>query len=892
MRILLSYSRRHFDPATRDVEQFEGTSANILARTLYDLLSTYGDVTYIDPSEFGAIAGQKFDLFVGPVSNFADIVGACDVAKSICFAVNMHPAARNNVLTGMVRDHQLPEGALAPWDLVDVADRSRSLEVADHIIAVGNVAVYNSYIAHGVPKDKIKMINYGVGPAADAVSTSRAAPPRFLYLASEIGLRKGYDVVAALATRVIASGADFHLDIVGSPTTKWYRDQVEALADEHSKHVTYHGWLDASGDRFRDVVAGCTFLLAPALEEGQAGTVLDAMRAGVIPIVSTNAGIDFSPLGWLDLDLDSAHNTSVVMDALARSPEEVADLSARTVEHYSEFHEHFEAPLAEAVAGCIGGELYPKMSVVLPIHNKEATIVELLQHLDRAMVAYGNVELHVIFDGCRDRSAELVQEYFGGVRNYPITFETTPDIFEVKTNNIGLKKSTGKYCVIMQDDNYIYDENIFFEAALFLDKDPRAAILGTLAGVNFYPIGTQLSGTGQISMSGMETYWRQDAVTDPQLVHQFFQVDACMRGPLFVRKSFLDDHGYLDETYAPLYMDDMDLGFRAAHHGMKVYCMLADVENAALTMANYDLGQNKRFAEILTRNTQTFYERWSPGAEKNYSRSERIRISGTQRAVTRYEPRVSSAMQLRKRLRGIRRLASFVRHAGRVFDSDYCRQLSRIRPEQHSQWLRAQAEKVPTGAKVVDVGVATAVHRELFAHTNYEHVPAHPLPTAARPGRDFRLDAADGYADAIVCTEGLVTAAFATDVLAEISRVLAPGGRLILATPLAADTGDNAAPGGLNRAWYETALPEKGLRIITLRPNGGLFAHVVEQLWHGRDVVVTAFEGGSAFRKLIARTLQIGVFNIPTLVLHMLEDRWALEEHTAGFLCVAEKPPA
>jgi glycosyltransferase involved in cell wall biosynthesis/SAM-dependent methyltransferase len=889
MRILLSYSRPHFDPNPGAEQEFGGSSTHTLARALYELLSEHGEVTYIDSSEYAEVSGGTYDLFVGQIRNFHKIVASCSIGKSVLFAVNMHPVVRNGLLLRAVQAAKLPTDALATWDLVDEAEGSKSIEAADCILAVGTVALYNSYIEQGVRKNKIKVLNYGLGPSAATVA-KRPSPPRFLYAASEIGLRKGFELVADMAERLLAGGADFRLDIVGSPTTAYYRSKLEKLTREYPVAITFHGWLDADSERYLDIYRRNSFLLGPALEEGQTGVVVDAMRFGVIPIVSRNAGVDFSPLGMFDMEHDSPDNLKIFEKALHLSDADVQALAEKTVEHYREYHENFYPAFREALSGCISGELYPKMSITLPIFNKEHTIVPLLEHLDRAAAAYGNVELHVIFDGCKDRTEQKVRSFFEVARGYPVTFEVTPDIFEVKTNNIGLRKSTGKYCVIMQDDNYIYDENLLFEAAIFLDKNPRAAVLGTLAGVNFYPIGTKLSGAGHISTTGNEAYWRQDADTDPELADKFFQVDACMRGPLIVRNSFVQEHGYLDEVYAPMYMDDMDLGFRAAHHGFKVYGMLGAVENASLTMAHYDLEESNRFGEVLRRNTQTFYERWSPGTDKDYARCERVRISGASAKVTRFQANTATRLVVRKRLTALRRTAVTVLQTRRIFDSNYCEELSGARRRQQLNWLTTQAAKLPDRATVVGIGAGARYFRGAFAHTDF--TLAHDSEATAGPeggGLDAPLAFPREYADAVVCLDAFPDGLTALDVLAESSRILKPGGRLIFSASRSGDRwGDSKT--GLTRAWYENSFRQHGLRIITLQPNAGLFAHVIELLWHGRDTVITAFSGGNVVKKVIARALQVGLFNLPTLGLTLLEDRWLLEDFTAAYLCVAEKP--
>jgi hypothetical protein len=62
----------------------------------------------------------------------------------------------------------------------------------------------------------------------------------------------------------------------------------------------------------------------------------------------------------------------------------------------------------------------------------------------------------------------------------------------------------------------------------------------------------------------------------------------------------------------------MDICFRAASVGQKVYCILMDVENDSLTQRHYDAERAKWFAEVRARNTDRFYSRWNPTVEKRY----------------------------------------------------------------------------------------------------------------------------------------------------------------------------------------------------------------------------------------------------------------------------------
>lgn len=633
MRILLSYSRLHFDPRkSPKSHKYWGSSASILARSLYEILTKIGNVTYIDSGEYKKVKGLKFDLFVGITNNFYKILNCANIKKSIFFAVNMHPRERDKILVKYLIKNRISPTALASWDLVNFLEAEKGINAASYILCLGNIATYNSYIKHGVPKSKIKMLNYGVENFllhSKNKYNRYHKEKRYVYVTSEIGLRKGFDIVYSLFTNQKILEQKFHLDIIGLPTNNYYQRKLEKFRQILNSKVDYHAWIDSSSPRYWEIVKSSDFVILPSLEEGQAGSILDAISCSVVPLISQYTGIDFAPLGMLEPKINSTHNENIILQSINLQKEEIINLKNKSLEYYREYHGNFRDNLEDSLKGCLRDKLYPKISVILPIFNKEKTIKSLISLLHRASLRYKNIEVHIIFDGCTDKSEEIVRDFYRGIKSYKVTFEKTPNIFEVKTNNIGLKKSTAKYCVIVQDDNYVFDKNIFFEAVNFLEKNPKSVILGGLAGVNFYPRGTKIQGKSQIAMNENEVYHRQDERTDRELKKRVFEVDAVMRGPLFLRKSFLEKHGYLDETYAPFYMDDMDICFRARNLGFKVYCFLADAINTSLTIIKYDKAKWEFWNKVINRNADIFYSRWQPSKIKDYLWLHRTQIESS-----------------------------------------------------------------------------------------------------------------------------------------------------------------------------------------------------------------------------------------------------------------------
>jgi SAM-dependent methyltransferase len=102
--------------------------------------------------------------------------------------------------------------------------------------------------------------------------------------------------------------------------------------------------------------------------------------------------------------------------------------------------------------------------------------------------------------------------------------------------------------------------------------------------------------------------------------------------------------------------------------------------------------------------------------------------------------------------------------------------------------LRAFAAATPRGSRVLDAGAGNAPYRTLFAHCDYVTADWPNSPHADAANVDIVADLRDiprpdAYFDAVVLTEVLEHVAEPTDVLAELSRILRPGGRIFVTVP-------------------------------------------------------------------------------------------------------------
>jgi SAM-dependent methyltransferase len=149
------------------------------------------------------------------------------------------------------------------------------------------------------------------------------------------------------------------------------------------------------------------------------------------------------------------------------------------------------------------------------------------------------------------------------------------------------------------------------------------------------------------------------------------------------------------------------------------------------------------------------------------------------------------------------------------------------------EWVAAQAARVPAGARVLDVGAGTGPYRPLFGHCRYQaqDFGQEPATVGNYTPLDYECDlrsipVPDASFDAVICTEVLEHVPDPAAALAEMARILVPGGRLFLTAPLGANLHQEPYHfyGGYTPYWYRKFLPEHGFEIESIAANEGFFS--------------------------------------------------------------------
>lgn len=161
-------------------------------------------------------------------------------------------------------------------------------------------------------------------------------------------------------------------------------------------------------------------------------------------------------------------------------------------------------------------------------------------------------------------------------------------------------------------------------------------------------------------------------------------------------------------------------------------------------------------------------------------------------------------------------------------------------------WIEATLKKIPGGSTILDAGAGECQFKRFCGHLKYiaqdfgQYEGTGNIGLQTGSWDNTKLDIIsditsiplpDASVDAVMCTEVLEHIPDPLTALREFSRLIKPGGYLLITAPFASLT--HFAPyhfaSGLSRFFYEKHLPENGFEIIELKLNGNFFEFVAQE---------------------------------------------------------------
>lgn len=222
-------------------------------------------------------------------------------------------------------------------------------------------------------------------------------------------------------------------------------------------------------------------------------------------------------------------------------------------------------------------------------------------------------------------------------------------------------------------------------------------------------------------------------------------------------------------------------------------------------------------------------------------------------------------------------------------------------------WMTKQANNIPNGSKVLDIGAGGCPHKEKFNHCEYftqDFVQLSDSQIQNQEGYgkiDFVSDilnipVPDKSYDVILCSEVIEHVPYPVSAIKEISRILKPGGTLLITAPM--QSGLHQEPyhfyGGYTKYWYEKFLTENKFTELNIEPNGSLHTtYFALGLTIIKSFLEVMAEDKNLLRKLVA-FISLIIFSPILLILNTIfcflwESIYQKVEFTSGYHVSAKK---
>ncbi|OPY25917.1 MAG: hypothetical protein A4E28_02843 [Methanocella sp. PtaU1.Bin125] len=228
-----------------------------------------------------------------------------------------------------------------------LAEPSMGIEYADCAVLIGNDATRSTFDYASKPIYEIDVTAVQEFPYPESKDFGRCRK-NYLWFGSDGLVLKGLDIVL----ETFAAMPDYRLYVCGPVARE--KDFEALYYDElyRTPNITTAGWVDVRGQGFRDIADDCLGVVFPSASEGQSGSVVQCLHAGLIPVISRPTGIDAGGFGVMLRELTVEEVRSAISNLSGAPEESLRSLSRKSWEYARARHtrERFTARYTEIVS--------------------------------------------------------------------------------------------------------------------------------------------------------------------------------------------------------------------------------------------------------------------------------------------------------------------------------------------------------------------------------------------------------------------------------------------------------------------------------------------------------------------------------------------------------------
>ncbi len=289
-KVVLAYSRYHFDPSTNQSIYGSGYISSSLWRYLHEVYPNH-EILYTDYNEARSLAGiRDVDLFIGLSQNFQTFVRSLKPGIACLWSVNKSAVYRQGIRKD-ARKNKVPTSKLVSED--GIYSNIRETLYADYIITLGGWSNYKSFTDLGMKADAVYAL--GIGFLNDRPMKKYRNGKHILMFVGTLSFRKGIHLIEPILAMLKQNGPEFKLIVIGRTQNLYWQDYLERLRVEYSANLVWEqAYIEPDTKEWDDIFSEVAFGVFPSFEEGAAGALAQIIHEGVPVLYSNESGFEYT----------------------------------------------------------------------------------------------------------------------------------------------------------------------------------------------------------------------------------------------------------------------------------------------------------------------------------------------------------------------------------------------------------------------------------------------------------------------------------------------------------------------------------------------------------------------------------------------------------------------
>lgn len=254
----------------------------IMAKVLDSLKISY-TFTRLDKPHFSF---SGYDIIFGVEPNFVKASLSNPNAIKIYYATGAYCKHQNEVIMRRTDEFNLKNGTQVPY--IRLVQEHEANEISDYIIQIGSKYTLQSY-----PKELVNKItiirqschNFKFENFLEKKIKSFSKTD-FIWMGSAGSILKGFDLVV----EYFFEHTEYQLHVLGtidSDVYDFYKDKLSKF-----KNIHIYGFVNLDSNTMEEIALKASYVIMPSASEGCPGSVINMMKLGCIPIVTSYSAFD------------------------------------------------------------------------------------------------------------------------------------------------------------------------------------------------------------------------------------------------------------------------------------------------------------------------------------------------------------------------------------------------------------------------------------------------------------------------------------------------------------------------------------------------------------------------------------------------------------------------